>query len=430
MNLAMASYRVQTLRVGDKTSRDGSTLTISPAEIRDVALSGPSSITDLTIEIAHPGDRVRIVHALDAIEPRIKVGGTTPAFPGFLGPARTVGSGRTNRLAGVTVIESAQLPQPTSGILEFNEGLIDMSGPGAPRCACSNTANLILCFRLSSSATNDEADADIRLAALRVADFLASQTLGREADESTHYSLDEQTPGLPRVVYVDQVQQQGPLVQTFLYGVPVNDLVPTVLHPNEMLDGAVVSGNYRSMMKVTTALHCNNPVLLSLYARHGKELNFAGVVFCRGHFPDHQTKERNAYMVAKLAKMIGADGAVQTLEGTGNSNIDFMLIAKALKEAGIIAVQVMPEFGGHDGRDWPLVDYVPEAETIVSVGSINRKFDIPEMERSIGGATIVFTSAEGWGRPLSATSAMEVTAQEMYGGFWQMGISGLSARDF
>lgn len=61
-----------------------------------------------------PGEATRIVHVLDAVEPRIKVGGDTVAFPGFLGPARTVGAGITRRLGGLAVLQCGQLPEPTA----------------------------------------------------------------------------------------------------------------------------------------------------------------------------------------------------------------------------------------------------------------------------------------------------------------------------
>ena len=197
---------------------------------------------------------------LDAIEPRVKVDGDGVTFPGFLGPARTVGDGTTRRVSGLAVLASAELPEPTGGILEFNEGIIDMSGPGADMSACSTTLNVVMLFSAANGATNREFEAAARLGALRVAQRLAEAVVaGGEAEVVEELELSEVDPSLPRVAYVDQAQQQGLLVQTFLYGQPVESLVPTVLHPNEYFDGALVSGNYRSMMKVPTWLRQSHP---------------------------------------------------------------------------------------------------------------------------------------------------------------------------
>ncbi|WP_223226454.1 glycine/sarcosine/betaine reductase component B subunit, partial [Sporomusa sp. GT1] len=49
-------------------------------------------------------------------------------------------------------------------------------------------------------------------------------------------------PNLPRVVYAQMNITQGLLHDTYIYGVNQANILPTLLHPNEELDGAVVSG--------------------------------------------------------------------------------------------------------------------------------------------------------------------------------------------
>jgi glycine reductase len=421
---------VNAVEFGASTAFSNGTLTVNADEL--VALARDDRVlSSVGVELVSPGESARIVHVLDALEPRIKVGGDAIAFPGFLGPARTVGDGLTRRLGGLAVLECGQLPEPTGGILEVNEGLIDMSGPGAAYCACSATHNVALVFTARPGATNRDCEAAIRLGALRVCRRLAETTLAASApDAIEHFELGPVDPALPRVAYADQVQQQGFLVQTYLYGEPVESLVPTVLHPNEYFDGAVVSANYRSMMKVPTWLRLNHPVIRALYRSHGTEIDFAGVIFGRGHHGDHQSKERNGYMVANVARMLGARGVVQTLEGTGNTWVDFMQSARALERAGIRTVQIVHELGGAEGRDWPIVDYAPEADAIVSGGGADRRFSLPSVRRVVGGDRIVFSSNEGWGRPLDPAEALTVSAHEMYAGFWMMQTNGFSARDY
>ena len=66
------------------------------------------------------------------------------------------------------------------------------------------------------------------------------------------------------------------MVQTFMYGKNLGDSLPTLIHPNEMLDGAVVGANYKTQQKAPTYLHSNKPLIYELYRRHGVDLNFAG----------------------------------------------------------------------------------------------------------------------------------------------------------
>ena len=430
MKLHLKSYGVNAVQLGLKTTLDGGTLTINSEKLCQVARYD-ESIADVKLELVSPGEETRIIHVLDAVEPRVKVSEDRTAFPGFLGPARTVGDGTTRRLRGTAVLASAQLPEPTGGILEFNEGIIDMSGPGAELCACSNTHNLVLLFTPRSGVTNQEFEGAIRQGTLQASRHLVEAALtGADPDDVEEFELAPADPGLPRVAYIDQVQQQGFLVQTFLYGQPVASLVPTVLHPNEYFDGAVVSGNYRNMMKVPTWLRLNHPVIQELYRRHGRDLNFVGVILCRGHHDDHALKERNGYMVANLARLLGVQGAVMTLEGTGNTWVDFMQSVKALEQSGVRTVQIVHELGGVEGKDWPIVDYVSEADAIITGGGADRRFTVPAMKRVVGGTEIVFSSNEGWGQRLPAADSLTISAHEMYAGFWMMQVNGLTARDF
>ncbi|MBI2878800.1 MAG: hypothetical protein HYY19_03670, partial [Candidatus Rokubacteria bacterium] len=159
-------------------------------------------------------------------------------------------------------------------------------------------------------------------------------------------------------------------------------------------------------------------------------LNFIGVVFCRGHHGDHLLKERNGHMVANAARMLGAEGAVMTLEGTGNTWVDFMQSARALERAGIKTVQIVHELGGPEGKDWPVVDYAPEADAIVSGGGADRRFALPAVARVVGSPEVVFSTAEGWGQRFNAADGLTVSAHEMYAGFWMMQTNGFTARDF
>jgi hypothetical protein len=52
------------------------------------------------------------------------------------------------------------------------------------------------------------------------------------------------------------------------------------------------------------------------------------------------------------------------------------------------------------------------------------------MSRVVGGDQVVFSSNEGWGRPVNPAESLTVSAHEMYAGFWMMQTNGFSARDY
>ncbi|GAB1428802.1 hypothetical protein MASR2M17_22350 [Aminivibrio sp.] len=127
---------------------------------------------------------------------------------------------------------------------------------------------------------------------------------------------------------------QGLLHDTYVYGTDLKPSLPTLLHPNEVLDGAVVSGNcVSSCDKNTSYHHVNNPVVRALYARHGKDLNFLGVI------PAVEStvmdgKLRSAAMNVRLGRELGADGVVISEEGYGNPDTDLCLNARFFEQAG------------------------------------------------------------------------------------------------
>ena len=63
------------------------------------------------------------------------------------------------------------------------------------------------------------------------------------------------------------------------YGWDMNRMLPTVMHPNEVLDGAIVSGSFMPVSsKWSTYDFQNCPNIKALYKEHGKTINFLGVI--------------------------------------------------------------------------------------------------------------------------------------------------------
>ncbi len=115
---------------------------------------------------------------------------------------------------------------------------------------------------------------------------------------------------LPRAALVYQVQSQGHLRRTFVYGQPADSILPTLLNPLEVLDGAVVSGNFvLPSNKNCTYIHQNQPLVLEMLRRHGSDLAFAGVILAN-EASLLADKERSAQFVEKLARFLSVQGVV------------------------------------------------------------------------------------------------------------------------
>ncbi len=382
--LEIAALRVREVQFGQRTNFVDGMLTLNRDEVAALVLSD-ARFASARVEIARPGEFARIVHCLDAIEPRIKVEGPGAVFPGFLGGPETVGRGKTVRLAGVSVLTSSRYPQPFSGLLAAREAIIDMAGPTAMYSPFSRLINIVLALSPQPGLDNADYDDAVRRAGLKVADYLARLAMDRVPDETAVFDFSQRDPNLPNVAYFYQVQGQGSMADTYLYGRTIENLAPTLIHPNEVMDGALVSGVYvYASFKNPTYLHLNNPVIWELRARHGKDLNFVGVVLNRGHNYTQMEKERSSYWAAKLAGFLEADGVILTAEGGGNSAIDMMLACKYLEQAGIKTTVMSYENPGPDGRDFPLFYTVPEADAVVSLGMAEGAARLPQVARVIG----------------------------------------------
>ena len=67
----------------------------------------------------------------------MKVEGKGGIFPGVIAKVDTVGSGKTYALKGMAVVTAGR-------IVGFQEGIIDMTGPGAEYTPFSQTNNLVI----------------------------------------------------------------------------------------------------------------------------------------------------------------------------------------------------------------------------------------------------------------------------------------------
>ncbi len=127
-------------------------------------------VKELRFDIAKPGESVRITPVKDVIEPRVKVEGPGGQFPGVIAKVDTVGTGKTHVLRGMAVVTAGK-------IVGFQEGIIDMSGPGAEYTPFSKLQNLVMVCEPVDGLKQHEYEHAVRIAGLRAATFVGE--LGR-----------------------------------------------------------------------------------------------------------------------------------------------------------------------------------------------------------------------------------------------------------
>lgn len=329
------------------------------------------------IDLARPGEAVRIAPVLDIVEPRAKEGSAASAYPIHPPEGSGNGEGPTHILRGVAVVAVAR-------ILGAQEGLLDMQSAAGTFSPFARTLNLVLTFDVPDSMPPDVADASIRESTLKVAEYLGGIARGLPTgkDESFEWPLSEYN--LPRTALLYLVQSQGNLRRTYFYGKPLDNSMPRTVSPLEILGGAVVSGNFvMPSNKTCTYIHQNHPLIREMYKRHGVSVNFKGVILANEE-SRLDDKKRVVEEVVRLVEGLNISGVIINQEGGANTLTDVMMLCRILERSGIKTVLLLNEFAGAEGATPSLAETTPEAQHVVSAGNNDCQISLPGVERFIG----------------------------------------------
>ena len=424
MRLELHKVHIKGLEFADETRVKDGVLYVNKAEA-EALIAEDRNFTKVSVDFARPGEKTRIIPVKDAVEPRVKMGKGN-YFPGFAAPMGKAGEGRTLVLDGAAVVTCGP-------IVAFQEGFIDMSGPAAPYTPFSATYNIVLSVEPVADLEKHLYETSLREAGLKLAVYLArcADEHGAKADEvavfekGDTFEESKKYPDLPKVVYVCMNITQGLLHDTYLYACDLRPSMPTLIHPNEVLDGAMVSGNCVSACdKNTTWHHCHNPIVQTLYAHHGKDINFLGVI------PTQEStvlagKIRASQMNLSIAQQLGADGVIVSEEGYGNPDTDLCLNAKNFENAGIKAVLVSDESAGTDGASQSLAYATPELTGFISTGNVNEMIEVPAMDKVIGYPESIAVLSGGAAESLRPDGSMYVELQSIIASTAEIGFNKL-----
>lgn len=387
MRLEIGNFYVKDIVFGNELSYEDGILTIE----KEAALNyirQDERITEAELYIAKPGDQIRMCPVKEAIEPRVRPDGRS-AFPGYTGDMTRAGEGVTYALKNCSVLV---VGRHWGG---FQDGIIDMSGEGQKYTLFGQLMNIVLVADTNEEFEKHEQQKKndaLRRAGHKLAEYIANCVKELEPEETEVFDLGamikrgEEVEKLPSVVYVMQPQSQMEELgyNDLAYGWDMNRMLPTVMHPNEVLDGAIVSGSFMPVSsKWSTYDFQNCPNIKALYKEHGKTINFLGVIMSNLNVALEQ-KERAALYVAQIANTLGADGAVVAEEGYGNPDADFVGCIVALEDAGVKTVGISNECTGRDGQSQPLVTLDEKCDAIVSCGNVSELIELPPMETVLG----------------------------------------------
>ncbi len=385
MRLEIESVDVKDIQSGPKTCVEDRVLYVHLKELEEILLRD-RRIQSVELNLVHPGEKVRIVNLMDVVQPRCKIDKVEADFPGFIGRLQIAGSGRTRSLRGIGVLVSNPLTN------RKYSAFLDMSGLVSEISRYGKMSHLHLSPTPSEGIEERDFEDAVKIAGLKTAVYLARCAEGGPVDEVEVYELDIPSlfskSDLPRIAYYYQLYSPQHdhlgISDPCFYGTDVRNLTPTIIHPNEILDGGVVGAH--TIRALDTYTIQNHGVIKELYRRHGKDLIFAGVV-CGVANMEPLPRKRQAVMASNLVKnVLGADGVILTKVHGGLPHVDLAMVAEECERLGVkTAVFVQP-----------LISYGTLAETllfnaeavnlIITVGATMERIKIPlDAERFLGG---------------------------------------------
>ena len=415
MELTLAIHQIRALRFGDSTHLDGSTLVVDQASLATHLLEDPR-LQSVDMDIANPGEACRIGVVFDIIEPRAKASAAGSDYPGILGPIATAGKGTTHVLRGaaVTIVDEAA-PVNISKIVE-------MTGPASEESPYSVLHHLAIVPHTDPNLERHVAQNALRLASVKASVFLAKAALDQQPDSTEVFQSDGPTQAgrdeLPRVAYIGQIhsrQRVAEVDEQILYGANTAGMVPVMLHPNEWLDGGVVSG-YQNM-GVETYFYQNHPIITELYRWHREgKVTLVGTVATMAA-SDNEDRERNCMLASDMVKWnLAADGVALTKYGGGAPHADMALTARLCEESGIYTTVQVSDMSRDRQAESALLFNYPEVDAIIYVGGGDTSWNLPAVEKVVAGSPAMAAALE---------VAQEIPAGGICGVTSQQGISKL-----
>ena len=424
MRLNVKEYTITSVGWGEGNAYADGRLTLDKSGLAGF-LEGESDLRDIRLtgmELVGPGEKARVINIFDVLPAHARLGEGAVNYPGMLGPMQAVGDGLSARLADFAVLAVSSMPSRYLKVL-------DKDGPGAELTPYSAHHHLAFMAEPRDPAMKgSDYFIALKKMGLKLGVYLAriAALSACAPARAFEYSLDAPVADLPRAAYVCMLAslQNWEKGEPILYGNDLANMTPTILHPNEILDGAVVAQNFN--LGIDTYSFVNHPIVRELYDRHGKDFDFAGVVVCASHVT-RDSRERSAFMTRNLVRhVLKADMAVFTKVGGGIPESDVMTAIEMLEAEGVTTAAVIwCQLGDGTVRD-TLSAFSPAADALVSVGINDITLRLPPLGRVIGGDYLDPLSDDPGALPQPAAGEINLRCRELCGAINQLGASAVS----
>lgn len=369
---------VKNVQFGEETSLKDGVLTIRKEELLELARS--ELFGSLDIQLAVPGESCRILGIHDIMQPRCKADAPETSYPGIWGRLAPAGEGRTVALKGVVV---SDLYYAKCNIKYY----LDMGGECAKYTHFSKHYHIILDATPGEGVSDASYAEALKHASLSINVYLAKLAIPCTPDETETFELGPVGPGpdgkpLPKVAYLVTHMASHDTWNFLVYGQSAINFLPTVIQPTEILDGAMIWRYWEPNYYLQ-----NETYLKELLRRHGKDLEFVGMVIANNVMKS-DSKDAMGMMAATLCKeTLGADCVLINKSGMGHCQLDSALAFHWCEKMGMPAVMNLSAVSNDKPGDM-LVISDPGIDAVINSG---HNFDLhhPKVDRVIGRETNV-----------------------------------------
>ncbi|MCI7403390.1 glycine/sarcosine/betaine reductase component B subunit [Pyramidobacter sp.] len=361
---------VRDVQFGEKTSLVNGVLTINKEEAMKIVSSDLFGTIDL--KIAKPGESCRILSIHDVMQPRCKADHPEESYPGIWGKLAPAGEGRTVALKGVVI---SDIYYAKCNIKYY----MDMGGE------CAKYSNFSRHIHICIDATPGEGVADVtyaealKHASLSLNVYLAKLAIELKPDETEVYERKSVDPSkhLPKVAYLVTHMASHDTWNFLYYGQSALNFLPMIVQPTEILDGAMIWRYWEPNYFLQ-----NEVYIKELMKRHGKDLEFVGIVFAN-NVMKIDGKDTMGMIAATLCKdTLGADCVMLNKSGMGHCQLDSALAFNWCQKLGMPAALNLSAVSNDQPGDM-LVIADPNVDAVINSG---RNWDLhhPRVERLIG----------------------------------------------
>lgn len=369
---------IKDVKFGDRTALNHGVLTIDKQELLDMA--GSELFGKLDIKLARPGENCRILGIHDIMQPRCKADAPETSYPGIWGKLAPVGEGRTVALKGVVV---SDIYYAKCNVKYY----LDMGGECARYTNFSRHFHVILDAEPAEGVSDLSYAEALKYASLTINVRLAKLGIGETPDETKTYQLGPVGPGpdgkpLPRVAYHVVHMASHDTWNFLMYGQSALNFLPIVVQPTEILDGAMIWRYWEPNYFLQEEIY-----IKELMERHGKDIDFAGVVFSN-NVMKIDGKDTMGMIAATLCKeTLKADCVIVNKSGMGHCQLDQALAFNWEEKMGMRCVMNLSAVSNDRPGDM-LVIADPRIDAVINSG---RNYDLhhPRVERLIGEGTNV-----------------------------------------